>query len=240
MKPNQIQFFGVLLILSVIFSSCWLFGPSVKGNGNVTEVERNVGSFDQIEVSRGMNVYITQGPQTKVVVVADENLQKLIKTKEDDGVLRIYSDGNIRWAKEKKVLVTVTTLSRLESSSGANIWSQNRISADNLEIGASSGSNITLELDAKMLETHCSSGSNVYLSGLAKEGKLKASSGSNLKCPELKANRCSIKASSGSNVSSGVVEQLEAEASSGGNIVYYGEPVMKTISSSSGGSINKN
>jgi hypothetical protein len=225
--------------MSFIFSSCWVIGPSVKGNGNVTEEVRNVGEFDQIEVSRGMNVYITQGSPAKVIVVADENLHEVIQTKENGGVLKIYADENIRWAKEKKVLVTVEKLNGLESTSGANVWSRNQILSENLELKATSGASITMEVNAKFLKADCSSGANINLSGLAKEAELESSSGANLKGPDLKADRCTMEASSGGNVSSTVVEKLKAKASSGGSIDYYGEPSSSEIDKSSGGSINK-
>jgi len=239
MKRNQVQLFGVFILLSLTFSSCWVLGPSIKGNGNVTEEVRQVGAFDQIKVSRGMNVYITQGSPAKVVVIADENLHEIIQTEEDGGVLKIYADENIRWAKQKKVMVTVEKLIGLESSSGANAWSQNQIMSENLELRATSGSNITLDVNAKVLVANCSSGANIKLLGLAKEAELGTSSGANLKGAELKADHCTMQASSGGNVSATVIEKLDARASSGGNIDYYGDPQSIEISNSSGGNIHR-
>ena len=57
MKTKHIQLIGVVAFLTILFSSCWFMGPSVKGNGKVTEETRQVDEFDQIKVSRGMNVY---------------------------------------------------------------------------------------------------------------------------------------------------------------------------------------
>jgi hypothetical protein len=239
MKPKHFKLIGVFAVLSILLSSCWFLGPSIKGNGNVTEEVRQVGNFDQIEVSRGMNAYITQGSPAKVLVIADNNLHKVIKTKVDHGVLKIYVDENVRWAKEKKVMITVEKLSGVKTSSGANAWSQNQIMSDDLELNASSGANITLDVNAKHLTAACSSGANIKLSGLAKEAELKTSSGANLKGRDLKADQCRMKASSGGNVSSTVVEKLDADASSGGNIVYFGEPRSTDINSSSGGNIHR-
>lgn len=239
MKRNQFQIIGVLAILLIVFSSCWFIGPSVKGNGNVTEEVRQVRDFDQIEVSRGMNAYITQGSPAKVVVIADENLHEVIETKVENGVLKIRVNENVRWAKEKKVMVTVEKLSGVETTSGSNAWSQNQIMSERLELKSNAGSNLTMEVNAKFLSVDCSSGANVKLSGLAKEAELETTSGANLKGQELKADQCKMRASSGGNVSSTVVEKLDAEASSGGNIVYYGEPASTDINSSSGGNIHR-
>ncbi|MDP3642016.1 MAG: head GIN domain-containing protein [Bacteroidota bacterium] len=236
---REFQLLGIFAVLSILFSSCWFLGPSVKGNGNVTEQVRQVDEFDQIKVSRGMNVYITQGSPSKVVVIADSNLHESIETEVEGDVLTVTVNENIRWAKEKKVMVTVEKLTGLQVSSGANAYSQAQIMSGNLELKASSGANLKMEVNAKYLKADCSSGANIMLSGLAKEAELAASSGANLKGAELKADQCKMRASSGGNVSSTVVEKLEAKATSGGNIVYYGEPSTTDIDTSSGGNINR-
>ena len=239
MKRKQFQLIGIFAFLTFVLSSCWFMGPSVKGNGNVTEEVRKVAEFDQIHVSRGMNVYVSQGSPAKVVVIADNNLHEVIETKVEGGVLKVYVNENIRWAKEKKVMVTVEKLSGLETSSGSNVWSQNQIMSENLEMKASSGANITMDVTAKYLKAGCSSGANIKISGLAKEADLETSSGANLKGEELKAENCKMRASSGGNVSSTVNGRLEAHASSGGNVVYFGEPTETDVNTSLGGNIHK-
>jgi len=239
MKTKQIQLIGFFAFLTFVLSSCWFMGPSVKGNGNVTEEVRQVAEFDQIDVSRGMNVYVSQGSPAKVVVIADNNLHEVIETKVEGGVLKVYVNENIRWAKEKKVMVTVEKLAGVHTSSGSNAWSQNQIMSENLELKASSGANITMDVNAKYLKADCSSGANIKISGLAKDADLETSSGANLKGEELKAENCKMKASSGGNVSSTVNGRLEAKASSGGNVAYYGEPTETDVNTSSGGNIHK-
>jgi hypothetical protein len=239
MKRKQFQLIGVFAVLILLLSSCWFLGPSVKGNGNVTEEVRQVGEFDRINVNRGMNVYITQGSPAKVVVIADNNLHEIIETEVEGGVLKVSAKENIRWAKEKKVMITVEKLSGVEATSGANAWSQNQVMSENLEFKATSGANLTMEVNAKYLKADCSSGANIKLSGLATEAELETSSGANLKGQELKADQCKMRASSGGNISSTVVEKLDARASSGGNIVYFGEPKSTEINSSSGGNIDR-
>lgn len=239
MKTKQIYLFGILAIISFLLSSCWFMGPSIKGNGNVTEEVRQVREFDQIEVSRGMNVYITQGSPTKVVVIADNNLHEVIETEVEGGKLKVYINENIRWAKEKKVMVTVDKLTEVKATSGSNGYSQNQIMSDNLKLFANSGANLHFEVNAKYLKADCSSGANIKLSGLAKNAELEVSSGANLKGQELRVDNCKMRASSGGNVYASITERLEARASSGGNIVYYGEPTSTEIDCSSGGNVHR-
>jgi hypothetical protein len=162
----------------------------------------------------------------------------VIETDVDGDVLKVYVSANIREAEEKKVMITVDELTRVKSTSGSNIYSQNRIKAEDIELSANAGANITMEFDAEHLKAACSSGANIILSGIAKESELKSTSGANLKGEALKSDRCKMRASAGGNVYATVVEQLDAEASSGGNVTYYGDPRATDINSSSGGNIH--
>ena len=228
-----------VIVLTAFLSSCY-FPGSIKGNGNVVEETRELDEFSKISVSRGMNVYISQGTSSKVVVKADENLLKVIDTYVDDGTLKVTALKGIRNATSNKVYVTVTDLENIKSSSGSNIFSEDSLKTGNMEIKSSSGSNIRLSLESGELIISASSGSNIFLNGKAKSANIKASSGSNIKAGDLHAESCDAKVSSGANIWIKVQNGLTAKSSSGGNIFYSGEPNPLQMTKSSGGNIIKN
>ncbi len=236
MKTNKLLFPGIFILFLGVLNSC-IIGPSIKGNGNVVEKERQVGEFDKIKVSAGMNVWIRQGEPTRVVVVADENLHDAIITETEGNTLKIFVDSNIRRANEKKVLVTVKNLEGIISSSGSNVFSNGVLNFEKLDISTSSGSNATLEVISHDLKITSSSGSNAIFKGKAYKAKLDASSGSNLKARDLEVASCYAEASSGANVQVCVTNEFDGHASSGGNVLYYGNPEKRNINTSSGGNI---
>lgn len=87
-----------------------------------------------------MNVYISQGNETKVVVKADENLLDVIRTEVDKNTLKITTTENIRRAASKKVYVTVPENLEAHASSGGNIIYYGQPKSTNTE--SSSGGNI--------------------------------------------------------------------------------------------------
>ena len=247
-----------LTLFSIVFSSCIFLGPSIKGNGNVTEEVRKVKDFDKIEVSRGMNVYISQGEITKVVVNADENLMEYIETRYEGDRLIVTAKANIRQAKSKKVYVTTPNISEIKSTSGSNVYSETKIISKNIELAASSGSNMTLEIkaenvdasassgsnlklqtDVENIETSASAGSNIRMKGSTNAFSGKVSSGANIKAEELISQSCEAQAGSGGNIWITVNKELSAKVSSGGNVFYYGEAETKNIEKSSGGNVIK-
>lgn len=239
MKTKKLSFFGILVLLLGVFNSCIFLGPSIKGDGNVVEKERTLGDFDEIKVTTGMNVWITQGDQTKVVVVADENLHDVILTEVSGKTLKVYTDSRIRWAKEKKVLITIDNLSKINSSAGSNVHSNGLLNFEDLEISTSSGSNANLEVFSKNLSVSASSGANAKLKGNAYKLELDASSGANIIAGGLEAAICEAEASSGANVHITVLNEIEAHASSGGNVIYYGNPEKVDTKTSSGGNVTR-
>lgn len=239
MKTKKLSFFGFFILLLTTLNSCIFLGPSIKGNGDVVEKERNVGEFDALKVTTGMNVWITQGDETKVVVVADENLHDVILTEVSGRTLKVFTESRIRWAKEKKVLITVKNLEEIGSSAGSNVYSNGLLNFEDLDVSSSSGSNLTLEVSSRDLNVSSSSGANTNLKGKAYKFDLDASSGANVKASGLEAAYCKVEASSGANVQVSVVTEINAKASSGGNVIYYGNPEKTDTKASSGGNINR-
>ena len=81
-----------LVVFSLTAVSCI---AHIHGNGKVVKQERPVSGFDEISVSTGIEVILTQDTFEKVVVEADENIQKVIKTEVNGSKLKILSTNFI-------------------------------------------------------------------------------------------------------------------------------------------------
>lgn len=232
------------LFIAGIFASCNINFKYeyVKGNGNVITAERPVTrDFHSVKGSSGLDVYLTEGDENKIVVEADENLHKHIIIEITDGKMHIKtSNKNIRSAKAKKVYVTYTSLESVEASSGADVKSTTVITAENLYLRSSSGADLEVEVYAKELTAESSSGADIKILGNAKNLYAKASSGSDLNAKSLETLNSEARVSSGASIIVNAQNNLDAKATSGGSIKYYGEPSQVNINkSASGGSIKK-
>jgi hypothetical protein len=231
------------LIISIMLMSCQFnsnYGFGVNGNGNVESQERDVnGSFNEIKVSRGLDVYLTQSDDVRITVQADENLHDIIITEVKNNVLLIYADENIKRAESKKVMVSFKNISKISSSSGSDVYSTNTITAESLELSTSSGSDMELDVDTQVIECSTSSGSDLRLSGNTNKLYAEASSGSDIKARNLNAKISDLRASSGADITVNTTEELYAKASSGGDIKYYGNPQKISKKDGVSGSIRK-
>ncbi|KAB7531124.1 DUF2807 domain-containing protein [Flagellimonas olearia] len=232
---------AIAVLFSLFASSCMMdinFGSGKKGNGQVVEETRNVSEdFTMISASEGLDVYVTQDRDFKISVEADENIIDLIATDVRDGRLKIHTTENIGRAT-KKIYVSLPEITALESSSGADLIVQNVIEAQKIELDASSGSDLQVELVADEISAEASSGADIKISGKANMLYADASSGSDIKASELTTKTCNADASSGADISVNVTESLIADASSGADISYTGEASVQKKKSVSG-SIHK-
>lgn len=222
-------------------SAQWWKGETVEGSGKVVEVKRPLSGFKAIEVSEGIDLVIRQGDQEAVVVKADDNVVKYIRTEVDGNVLKIDMDGGgIRSTKVLMVDVTFRDLVRIEGSSGSDIISEGLISVPALRIHMSSGSDLKLEVETGELICELSSGSDAVLRGRVENLFIDASSGSDIKARDLEAINGRLQLSGGSDAWVHVTGELEMEASGASDITYSGSPRIVSQKSSGASDIRSN
>lgn len=228
---------AIAALMALFTTSCAFdisFGEGKRGNGEVVEESRKVTEeFTEVYASEGLDVFVTQGANFSINVEADENIIELIGTDIRDGRLKVHAIENIGRAT-KNVYVTLPEIASLSTSSGADLIGQNTIKASKIELDASSGSDIEVEVDANEVSADTSSGADIKVSGRTEVLYADASSGSDIKARGLVAKRCTADASSGADISVNVSESLVADASSGADISYTGEATVQKRKSVSG------
>jgi len=165
----------VLLTVPMVFSQ-------VRGNGNVEKQERNVGDFTGIEVRSGIDLIVSQGGQSKLIIEADENLQEYIITEVESGILKIYVQKNARINRSSAMdaHVTVNQLNKLSISGGGDVQSQGLINAEDIGISISGGGDLQFDLKASRAKCAVSGGGDVSLNADIREFKAALSGGGDL------------------------------------------------------------
>lgn len=229
-------------LLSLFFFSCNFDGVfnQLDGKGEIITQEHEIEAFNQITVEKGWDVVLIKSDQPKLVVKANENLLENLKFSVSNQLLSISSKKNIGRADAKKIQVYYTDkLQKIASQSGAEITSNEVLKQDKLQIDASSGSEIELQLQTQSTEAKTSSGADMELTGSSDNFESKASSGAEIDAQNLITKSASASASSGSEITLSVSENFTAKTSSGGEINYYGNPKSTSLNNSISGSIHK-
>ena len=236
---NLRHFLVVILALGITFSAEGQIRKTVYGNNHVVKKDRNAGHFTGIRVSSGIDVYLKQTGSESITVEADENLHEYILTEIRDGVLHVYSDANIREAEMKRVYVTMKDIRSLKTSSAGDLIGESPVTADELELSASSAGDIKLELKAETVNIDISSSGDMTLSGEADMMEASLSSAGDLNAYGLSVREADVSVSSAGDADITVTEKLKARASSAGDINYRGDPKYIDAHSSSAGGIHR-
>lgn len=229
--------------MALLFASCGNssnFITGIKGSGNITTETRTANDdFKKIEVSQGIKVIVEQSDSKSITVEADDNLQKYIITKIENGVLKIESDENYNATETPIVKVKMPVTNGLSTSSGSEITSLGTLITENMEVKSSSGSQIKITVEADAIKLESTSGSSIEVDGKALKATTSSASGSTIDAKNLMTNEVISKTSSGSNTSVYPIVKLNAKASSGSSISYHKIPKTISKEENSGGSVSE-
>lgn len=214
--------FLIATITGLLFASCNFNINTIEGSGHVTTEKRIVqGDFKNVSVSNAIDLVIEQGDVTEIIVEADDNIQKEIITKVENGTLMISCKaGSFRDITMKKVTVKMPVIAKLKASSASSVTSKNLLQGQELTLESSSASTMNLQLEFDTISLDSSSASTINAEGKALTISTTASSGSSINAKKLFANEVHAEASSGAEIGVHPIVSLNAKASSGSSIRY--------------------
>lgn len=206
----------------------------------MTEEERDVQDFNRLKVSTGIDVKLSQGNSHRVIIKANEDIIDDVESEVVGGTLKLYVDRNWFWGGATvKAEITFVELNSIDVSAGSDVESDGLLTFEDLEIEASSGSDLRLNLEAYDVKLRTSSGSDANLRGAARNFEARASSGSDISAYDFEVENAILECSSGSDVKANVSRTMKVKASSGSDIHYRGDPELLEVNTSSGADLTK-
>ncbi len=201
---------------------------------------RKLDYFDAITVTGDVEVTLVRGDEPGLAIltegVDDDDVSIFVKGK----TLKIQMiEGLFRDLDRVEVIVTYTKLRGIKSSAGAEVRSEGVVEGDELQLKASSGGRLTLEVQSNSIEATVSEGAGLTIAGNTEDQEITASTGGIYDARELQSQRTYAKATTGGEASVVANHRLDANASTGGIIRYSGEPEFKNTRSVIAGEIHQ-
>jgi len=232
------KLFSLLVLTGVIVTA-----SAQKTINDANAQKRNVSGFHAIEVSGGIDLYLSQGDEAVAVSASKDEYRDKIITEVKDGVLKIWFEwkGNLRidWGNRKlKAYVSIKNLDGLEASGGSDVLVDGAIKTTKLNMKISGGSDFKGKIESDELKINASGGSEVTVSGKAAKLTIDASGGSDFSGYDFASDICNVEASGGSDVHVTVNKELSANATGGSDIFYKGTGLIRDLKTG-GGNIKK-
>ena len=231
------------LILFFLFIAFTFLSPAQTIINDKNAEVRKISDFTGIQVSGGIDVYLSQSNAYALAVSAsDEKYNADIKTEVRNGILRISYDGNsfrLNSNRKLRAYISFKTLESLEGSGASDFIINGTLKANSIKIELSGASEIkgTLHLDNLLLNLE--GASIVKANGTVKNIKINANGASDIKNYDLVVDHCVAELSGASDVKITINKSLSAKASGASLLYYKGNPEKTEISSSGASSISQ-
>lgn len=193
-------------LLGVGASGCGMAGADVRGSGKTVEARRDVGGFTAITLSGAIDLDIEVGKATSVVVIGDDNVVPLIRTRLRGGRLVIDSRGSYQTRTPLVVRVTTPALAEL-TSNGSGTSAVRSASGDALRLTLNGSGAIEVSGAVERLHAELAGSGAIDAAGVRATSVRAELSGSG--AMELTATRA-----------------LDAQVSGSGSITYGGAPTQ--------------
>ncbi|RWX02504.1 GIN domain-containing protein [Flavobacterium cerinum] len=80
----------------------------IKGTKIVTVTQKEIGSFDSIEIEDNLEIFLAKGGTQGLEIEADENLHEVIMAELNGSTLRLYTAKEVTGSKKLSIRVTYT------------------------------------------------------------------------------------------------------------------------------------
>lgn len=259
-------------------------GKDIKGDGNIITKEIAISSsFNGISLEKGSRLfssgniisliknkrnnnvspcfYYKQGNETILTITTDQNILPCIKTKIENGVLKIFTENDCNiYPSQLVIRGTSPELKQASISGGWNFYLDSPFKSEEFTATVTGGGDMYFEnqavisscniritgggdmkassLSCDYLKAKVSGGGDLDLTGEADHGNIQISGGGDIRAYNMKIYRLDCHVSGGGTAKVNVVDYLDAKVTGGGDLYYKGEPRANT-SASGGGEVHK-
>ncbi len=230
----------ILLLAAFAFTGLLSFAQTENRSRDKDAEKRDVKGFHAIEVSGGIDLYLSQGEETVAISASDASVRDRIQTVVENGILKIYMEhsfhGN-RGLRKLKAYVSFKILDALKASGGSDIYAEEGLKMDKLDLALSGGSGLKGKVDIRDLAITQSGGSDVHITGMASNLSVHASGGSDLHGYDLTTDICHVASSGGSDIQITVNKELNVFSSGGSDVYYKGSCSVRQVKTSGGSDV---
>jgi hypothetical protein len=209
-----------LVFSGILFTSIGGVGcsPPVRGNGHLVTDSRAATDFTQIENHTSLSVSVVEGSAYAVDVRIDSNLQPLVETSVEAGVLRIDETEPFDSTAQSYVEVVVPSLVAASNDGSGSLVITGVDQAGSLHLACAGSGALVFDGSAGALTVDASGSGSVDLRGTATQLSIRASGSGSVDASELQASGADLATTGSGSVSAVVNGDATLTATGSGSI----------------------
>ncbi len=200
---------------------------------------RNPGEFTGIKVGDSFEIVLSQSESNSIKIDASEVILARIKTEVKEGVLSIFSEGELKSDKTPIIYINVKNITSLNITGAADIKTKNQLICNNMNIESTGAGDILLDIKADEIKSRISGAGDVTLKGSSLLLDVNVSGAGNLKATELESAKVIVKVAGAGDAKVNAKQSIDADVSGAGSVIYKGNPVDRNVSITGAGSVRE-
>ena len=219
----------IILVAAVMgISSCMMSISSVKpikGNGNLTTLEKTVSTFDKIDCAGSAEVRFHAGEKFHAVVTIDENLEEYIEIVTKNNVLNIGNKNGCSISPTKfTVDVYCPVLTGVSISGSGSFKNAEKITVSTFKSSIAGSGTIEGAIECGNYSASITGSGSIRLQGNINDANISITGSGNFNGNELNTKNTTIAITGSGNANICVSDNLKAKITGSGNINYSGNP----------------
>lgn len=230
----------IVLLPALVFSSCNDIWDCRKGEGPIVRETLTLEEFQRIKLSGSGKVYLSQGEEQQIEVEGQQNIIHNLNRRIRNGLWDIRFMDCVRKHEELVFYITLPNIRALEISGSGEIFGENLIESDQLELDISGSGSLTLDIDVVSLEIDIDGSGKMWLSGISDVADLDIAGSGELNAYDLEVIDYDVRISGSGKADVWAVETLDVKITGSGRVNYKGYPVVNSTITGSGKVVNRN
>ncbi|HEY9125339.1 MAG TPA: head GIN domain-containing protein [Bacteroidales bacterium] len=208
-----------LLIIAGLLLSVNLYSQKIKSF--------KVEAFNQLEVYGKFDIELKKSSEFSVKLYSDNIDLSKVDVVVENKKMKISALSGL-FKKNSKVSVTIEydSLNSLLVTNGAEIYSSKPVQVNNLKLVAGNGSTVNLKFETESFTAYADKGATINAEGKSKFLDIEVASGGIMNGFEFICDSADVRCNAGGMVKINAKRYLKAAASTGGEIIYRGKPVL--------------
>jgi len=216
----------------------WPFGgEQVEGSGSVTRQARKVDSFNGIALGLPGRLELRSGSVDSVTVETDDNLQALVETRVEDGMLRIRPvkrNLDLR-TRNLKIVVTARQIERL-SLGGSGTIDADVLRGKRLDVDVGGSGKIRIaRLDSETVAAKVAGSGDLRADGgTVRDLSVSIGGSGSVDMGKVATDTARVSIAGSGDVTVWAKNDLRANIAGSGDVGYYGDPTVSRSVAGSG------
>ncbi|SFB37594.1 Putative auto-transporter adhesin, head GIN domain [Collimonas sp. OK607] len=203
----------------------------------VVRVERQVGSFQQLEVADAVNVYLTQGPVKPAVIEAEANLVPLVELEISGSVLKVHLKRNSSFSSRHDINVYLSTpdVNALSIYGSGDLKVVGKLSSkDSIKMAISGSGSLSGELNTPTVAASIAGAGDIKVKGKTRDLKVSIAGSGDYDGFGLLAENTSVSIVGSGDAHVYASKNLEVSTAGSGDVSYSGDPQVRSSIMGSG------